>query len=396
MKASIKTKPYKKRLELDVIVELYVTDNYRPRKKIGTTLPEHWDKITKEPNRLHPFFASFYRTIKDYQNRIADINYSNYTVAQAEKILFGVVSVLGSDFITFFDVYATEKKAVGESTRLITEVKKQLINFAGDNVPFDAITYEWLNKFVHYKLASGTGMAGIMTYLRTMRAVYKEAQRRQSLNVPAGNPFIGVIKSTPPAIRPEITEEHLRALAGFQKAKYTTSNNYAIQKRNIDLFFFQFYMGGHDFVDIAKMRWKDIAGGRIVIDRYKNRNKPRKEIANNIILPEAFEIIDRHGTPENDRIFGFIPNPVENMEKYRNYRSTVNKSLASISTTLQIPPITTKTPRYIFRTRAGNLLIHDIVVAKIMAHKLEGITYRYQGTISPEIQDNAHRQIVKL
>lgn len=391
MKASIKTIATTK--GLDIYVELYENDSNRPRRKIGHAKTNQWDAINKLPLKTHPYFANLYRTLKNYEAIISDINFGNPTFNHAYQMLFGSVKP-GADYISFFDVYAFEAKAAGKSDKTILDVKKQVEQYAGQYVPFNSVTYEWLNRFIIYKRSKGTGTPGIMAYLRTMRAVYKEAQRRTSLGVPPGNPFLGLIKTVAPRPPVELTNEHINKLLAFQKGKFTTKKNYEYQLRAIAVWLFQFYIGGHDYADVAKMQWTDITAGRVQIERYKNRNKPTRIVANNCILPEAQKIIEQYGTPGQNRVFGFIPAPRE--KKYKGYRRNVNRTLAAVSEQLEIPHISTKTPRYIFRTRAGNLLIHDILVAKIMAHKLEGITYRYQGTISPEIQDNAHRQIVKL
>ena len=71
------------------------------------------------------------------------------------------------------------------------------------------------------------------------------------------------------------------------------------------------------------------------------------------------------------------------------------RSLERIAKSAGIPHVTLKSPRFIFRTMAGELLIHDILVAKIMGHKLEGITYRYQSSISKKVQDQAHLKIIE-
>lgn len=269
-----------------------------------------------------------------------------------------------------------------------------MVNYAGDYVLFNEVTYEWLNAFILFKRNAGTPLAGIMSYLATMRAVYKEAQWRKSLEVPPENPFLNVIKKVTPKPPVDFTQNHIKKLYEFTPVLGTTKINVAKMQRNIDAWLFQFFIGGHDYADIARMRWENIRDGRIIFKRYKNRNKLLGGLeANNILLPEALDIIKKHGTPDHDRIFSFIPDPETETAKYKEFRNNVNRSLKSICNSLKIPVVKSKTPRYVFRTFAGEKLIHDILVARIMAHKLEGVTYRYQGVISQEVQDNAHKSI---
>ena len=52
--------------------------------------------------------------------------------------------------------------------------------------------------------------------------------------------------------------------------------------------------------------------------------------------------------------------------------------------------------RYIFRTYAGELLIHDLIVTKIQGHRPSGVTYGYQGKISFDVQDREHLKIIDI
>src|SRR5690606_24996179 len=166
-------------------------------------------------------------------------------------------------------------------------------------------------------------------------------------------------------------------------------------QRNLSIWVLQIIVGGHDYADIARLTWSNLQGDRIIFKRYKNRNKNYggQEI-NNLLLPEAKKIIEQYGTPDEKRIFSFIPDP-SGFSKYKQYCRGVARSLESLAKAAAAPHITLKSPRFIFRTMAGELLIHDLLVARIMGHKLEVVTYRYQGAIPKHLQDEAHINIVR-
>lgn len=71
------------------------------------------------------------------------------------------------------------------------EIKKYVKDYIIEDEPINNIDYEWINGF---KLFKKNAPVGINSYLKAIRAVYKEAQRRPSLNVKSDNPFLGTIK----------------------------------------------------------------------------------------------------------------------------------------------------------------------------------------------------------
>ena len=299
--------------------------------------------------------------------------------------------------LEFFDVRIREKIKVGESVSHYINVKNIVKNFSVDDINMNQVTYEWLNSFVLHQLSGRCNRAGVNSYLETIRAVYKEAQRRGSLMVKQDNPFIGHIK--PAVKRPiiKIDSQDLQKLISFNPEKSPTRIAAYKQKRNVALWLFQFYIGGHDYVDIALLKWSDIKEGRVRFKRYKNRNKPDGGMmADNRLFREAREIISAYGTPKNRRIFGFIPDPVNFPKKYIHYRKNVNRSLRIICEKLDIDnPVKTKSPRYVFRTRAGELKINDFTVMQIQAHKAVGITFNYQLALPYRVIDKAHRKIIR-
>lgn len=183
MKASLKIRKTRTG-NFDIFAELYLNDKERPRKKIATTPPEHWNPLTGEPTKSHPQYNLLFPLIKEFQSRMALINFGSYSYAEAKKILFaGDVDHQGN-FLDFFTTFIKEKAIHGHNVTIHQFVLEQLKQFAGEYIPFDSINYEWLQKFIIYKKSSGTGTAGVNTYLRAIKTVYREAQRRTSLGVP--------------------------------------------------------------------------------------------------------------------------------------------------------------------------------------------------------------------
>lgn len=406
MKASIKLIKSQQRKgdTVPIYVEL-AHKNSRKRQKIGNTKLEDWDHINNTPLNTHEDYFKLLPIVLDFNAKITKVNFGNYNFNQAVNVLFENaredLEHKSAMICTFFDTYINEKKAKKRPYQSFVDVKSVLVdylNYLGKNdLPINDITYEWLNSFIIYKLENGCGEGGVMSYLRTLRSVVFEAQRRTSLQVDRVNHFKGIIKTTTPKPVIEISKEDFKKLLDFKPKISTTKRNKFNVNRNIQIVLFQFYIGGHDYIDIALLKWTDIKGARVKFKRYKNRFKKNGgQEVNNMLNNEALHIINTFGNRDTERIFSFIPCPISNNKKYIEYRRNVNHSLQRISEQLKIPILKTKSTRYLFRTYAGELLVHDLIVMKLQGHQPEGITYKYQGTISNDKLDFYHKEIIAL
>jgi hypothetical protein len=401
MKASIKlfTTLRETKKGFPICVELFHSNKNRRRKTIGYSKIEYWNDKEKKPFDEHPECYSLMGVLMTYKSKIYKVNYGQYSYKEAEHILFGDLDekkYVDIGIIEFFNIRIEEKKARKESYRAYTGVKQVLQTYLGKDMPINNITYEWLNYFVLYKLKSGCNEGGVMSYLRTIRAVYKEAQRRTSLKVKQDNPFEGIIKSTNTKPVIQLSSDEFIKLRSFKPKKYTSKKAQQRIQQVIDIFIFQFLIGGHDYCDVALLTWENINKKRLQFQRYKLRNKKNGgPIIDNRLCEEALIIIEKHGSKNEERIFNFIPNPKTNAISYQYYRKNVNRTLKTISDGLKYKnAVKTKSPRYIFRTYAGELLIHDLIVMKLQGHKPQGVTFNYQGAISYKVIDESHEKIL--
>ncbi len=386
-----------------IVVKLFYNSQNKPSKNIGHSFEEDWDFQEKKTRVTHPEHFELLPKILNYHAKIIKINNNNYSFDDARSLLFGPIvqkSNNNTKFISFFDVFIKELKAKNKSTRMHEQVRNILYNYLdGKDIEINDVTYEWLNKFMIDKIKPGTNGSGVMTYLSKMRTVFKEAQRRESLKVKSINPFSGLIETVPRKKDViDIEPEELKKLFNYQPKKGTSKKNNLVTQRNIELLLLQFYLGGIDYADLALLEWSKMKNKRIKFKRYKNRSKKSYYVtADNMITPEALAIIEKYGTKDSDRIFSFIPNPFpEGNDDYPNNRRTFNKSIAKVCENLKIPKMSSKSMRYVFRTFAGNLFIHDLIVMNLQAHKSESVSHRYQGKIPNDIKDKEHQKIIDL
>lgn len=298
------------------------------------------------------------------------------------------------DFYEFTDELIREREIEKKKTENLKAAKREVKKYMGDKLfGLNDITYEWALAFRLHKLKSGTKEGGVSYYLRSIRIIHNEAKRRKSLGVKQTEPFKGLIKNTPSpehqAKRWNI--EDLKSLRTFKhpNATETTKKN---MRRAIDIFMFQVHIGGHDFIDVANLKWINIKNGRLVFKRFKNRNKQDGgKTIDNMLSDFAKGVIKEHGDKENERIFSFLPDPNTDKYTHRLYAATLKR----ISEVIGIKPhLTTKAPRYIFRTIAGNLLIHDLVVQSLLGHKPTSVNHKYQRGIPNDVKDVEHQKIL--
>ena len=303
------------------------------------------------------------------------------------------------DFEEFARKFIEERRSQNFSVRHFEEAISQLRNFLGDKrLNINDITYEFLNQYIIYKrkLTTGTG-AGINTTMRALRTIYKEAQRRDSLEIKKDNPFLGIMANIPTST-PEIEywkKGDIKKLLNFQPRQSTSNVSKENMQKIIDVFLFQFAIGGHDLADVANFEWKNIKEDRLVFRRFKNRNKTNKgELVDVMLSPFALAVIEKYGDKGSTRIFTFLDAP--STTKYTKQNQYVARTLARVSDSLGIPKIRTKTPRYLFRTYAGELFINDLIIMSIQGHKSTSVTHLYQKTIPHKIQDTEHQKVLNL
>ena len=290
----------------------------------------------------------------------------------------------GIGIIEFYEIYINELKDRNRNTRHYEICKKEFQNYLGGDMNLNNIDYEFLNGYKNYKLRTGCGEAGVFYYGSNLKALFNEAQRRESLGIKQGNPFKGVFRK--PARTKEIIIPNKE-----QKQKLWDFEGRESYKRTIDLFKFQLLIGGHDFIDISQLKWSDIKGNRIRFKRYKNINITNTLIEN-LLVPEALEIIKRYGTKDDERIFGFIHDASQNFSSYNVDRRNALRHLSQVSGC----KMGTKTARFMFNSYAYSIGVSEKIVTLLQGHKSEGETHTYTKRLDYDLQDREHLRVVEL
>lgn len=305
---------------------------------------------------------------------------------------------VGTMLFEYWNRFIVDRKKRGLSIKVHTDTRKQFGDYLFEqDMRINDITFEFIDEFSNYKLQNGCKQGGLNVYLRTLKAVYKSAQKKESLKIKSTNPFTGTIKESGTTSEiVEMTRNEMELWKSFVPHKFTKKTHAYIMTRRSKIWLFQFYIGGHDLVDTSLLTWKNLRRGRLRFKRYKNRHKPNGgPTVDVLLLPEALEIIDAYGTKDKERIFIFIPDIREEETGYTYYRDNTNRALKKMSKQLGVLDVMkTKSPRYIFRTWAGNAGLGTLPIDQIQGRVPSGVSFRYQAKLPNDIVDEELKKVV--
>lgn len=200
----------------------------------------------------------------------------------------------GIGFVEFTKQLIKERELNGKRSdyyeNTISVVKRYIS--PAEDIFINDITNEWLKKFDLFMVSLNYKDSSIESYTIAVKTIYFEAQSRETLNIKKGNPF-----SKPRQYKwikkfVDFNIDDMVKLINIKDEDIKTKSKYGIEKIRliIDLFIFQFCIGGHDFVDIALLTWNKIKDNRIIFNRFKNRYRKMDPVVNNFLNQFALNV----------------------------------------------------------------------------------------------------------
>ena len=166
------------------------------------------------------------------------------------------------------------------------------------------------------------------------------------------------------------------------------------------VFLFSFYCGGINFVDLAKIRWRNIVTDNEGFARLTYiRQKTGSKFSIRLLAP-AVALIEQY-RPETDNgpdsyIFPILNSKDHQTETQINNRlhkilGQVNKDLKVLGERAGIyTPLTTYVARHSFATALRQKGTATAVISQMMGHKTEAVTAIYLDSFASETVDNAY------
>lgn len=303
---------------------------------------------------------------------------------------------------TYFNKYTSQiieelrkSKKIGNASVYQTtlNVVKEYMN--NSDLHIVAINTNWLSKFENYKLSKGVSINGVSLYLRTIRAIYNKAIKEKLVSkdsYPFGRDSFQIRNS--PTQKRAISNDNIHLIRDLSLEPYTSiwhSKNY---------FMFSFYTRGMSWVDMAHLKIRDIADGRINYIRRKTIRKSSKSFSVKI-NPQIQQILNYYiqNKTKDEYVFPIIRRP-ESMDDTRkdimNEIKTFNKYLKKIAEMTGIEAnLTSYVARHSWGTIAKKIGIDINVISDGYGHSDPSVTRVYLDSIENEDIDMANELITR-
>lgn len=378
MKASIKLISTEPVTENGYPVYLRLTHGKRRLKKcVCHSLLEDWDVINQVPYKHHDAYFEILPQLLDYHARVKKVNFGNYAFDQAKKLLFPESTKKSS---LFYD--AALKFCAPNKTGSVYITVLNSFNKFYPGVLITEITVKMVQDYMKCRLLNNKPN-GVYAYLTKLQTLFSEVT-----NEP--NPFKGV--------RPRKTKTPQKQLLESDLVKLTTTYNFVpwqdfkstseTMNRYRYYWLLMFYLGGIDFIDLAKMRYdQHVVNGRIQFYRNKGGTEA---FVNNIIPQQALEILSK---------FNCKPYlvPIYKSSNLDDFRNNMNRRFTNMVQDLQLTqrPLT-KSARYTFINRARQLMVDERITMEIVGHEQQTVHSIYTDNFPLHIRDAAHLKIIEL
>ncbi len=310
------------------------------------------------------------------------------------------------------------------------DLRNQLAKFIKDeydveDLPFDKVTVTFCNELESTLRATGATDNTLSNRFRTLRAVLNRAIAN-GFAKPESYPFtrnvaekhkFSVGKFDTSTQKRAISRDAVRSIENYEPVGTATADDFkgvrnakaAAKIRNAaeierkqrakDIFLFSFYVAGINFVDLAKLRWRDIqkdteGNHRISYVRQKTGGKFSLRL-----LAPAVAIIERYKpatfTSPDAYVFPILDAGLHSSETQINNRLhkilfQTNTDLKEIGKALKLTlPLTTYVARHAFAMnlkRAGHA---NAIIGQALGHKDEATTNIYLDSFGSDAVDAA-------
>ncbi|MFN2261535.1 MAG: tyrosine-type recombinase/integrase [Psychroflexus sp.] len=383
-------------MNLRASASLYL-DKYRPRQDGKCSV-----KLCVYHNRRRKYLRTGYHLLEEEFQKILmnkNLGKKNHIKKDLQEIIHKANKTIDSlPFFTFnnfneifldqrkisesvydhFDIYIEQLKAEKRfKTASSHECSKNKLKSFKSDLCFGDITPNFLNNFEEWMLSKSMSITTIGIYVRNLRTIYNTrgfppvaspfGSRTGKYRIPAGN-----------NVKKALTIDEIKSVIKHQ------TKNKTYKDRSIDIFQFLLESGGMNFVDMCKLKWKDITDTHIVFKRKKtlNRTKDNREITLPLTKKSRL-IIEKWGTKKEDDnyVFPFFTDVLGEKKKDGRKSSllkTTNKYLSQISNLEKLDKvITTGFARHTFATLLSNQGMVKDKVAFYMGHKPKDVTENY-------------------
>lgn len=368
--------PIKIRVSYNRVQKYYTTSK--------TATPEEWGKLPTSKVRslveIREDLESSFALIRDYVKALTNEGEFSFDALNL-RLRGAVVSTVNAAMSAKIDQLCKEERY--GSMSVLQCALRNFERYAGDNIPFAAITEQWLHRYEQHERNRGMRQTTISIILRQLRSIVNDAQRMGVIK-PSSNPFANgrfTIQSG---------EGRKLALTLSQIKMFANYSGNATLEYYRDLWMFIYQCNGINVADLIRLRYSDIVDGEICFVRQKTKrttNKVREIRA--IITPSMQAIIDRWGNPHtpNGYIFPILKEKdteAQKIQRGRTFVTAMNINTKKLGQMLGIGNITTYTARHSFATVLKRSGANIAYISESLGHSNLKITENYLASFERE------------
>lgn len=364
-------------------------------------LERHWDENARIVKKSYDGVASVTRLNNFIQKKKADamdIVLQLQESGQSEILQVAALKnkiaqkEIQQSFLEYASQIADElikanRIGTARSYRMIIRVLRSFNN--SKDLHFEDITYSFLNKFETHHRTKGNNSNGLAVYMRTIRAIYNKAIK-EGLVKRELYPFYDYKIKTIPTEKRALEWEFMKKIIQLNLPQTHTCFN----ARNY--FLASYMMYGMNFTDMAFLKKKDIAGGRITYRRRKTSKLYDIKITDNLnsILSHY---IEQH--PESDYIFPIIKREtlIAQDKDIQWARKRYNKKLKMLAELCGIEKnLTSYVSRHSFATQAMLQQVPLNAISTMLGHSSLKTTEIYLKSLPSNILDEYNSKILDM
>jgi len=347
-----------------------------------------WKKL-QNANKTHPQYkektaiSAELERIKTTINDIAQVGEYSH-----EKLIKLLKKGRKEIIYDAFEAKVIELETKGQvSTASIYNSAKIFIETFQTGLRFIDVTPKWLEKFEDWAInEQGITYTTLSIWMRSLRAIVNDGIRANALTR-SSYPFHskdneqGYVIPEGSGTKIALTIEQMASIINLDLPENTRNSS---PKRCRDLFLLSFYMGGMNFKDLLRLKWKDIKGGEVSFIRSKTaRTKHDKKPIVIALTPESEAILKRWGNADRSNDAYILPylsigiTSKGERDIVQSVTRQTNKQLKKIGLTLGIEGLSTYVARHSFATILKNSGVPVAFISETLGHSSQKTTDNY-------------------
>lgn len=365
---------------------------------------DEWEKVHSEkPRKEHKAHLLYFNEIE--QKALAIIKDMSVFSFPAFEKKFDQKPKEGADTISLFESYILQLKTenrigTAESYNCaLSSIKSFIGTKRRKKLSFADVTPELLDEYEQWMLGKGNSKTTIGIYTRSLRAIINNAIAGGYLDKDA-YPF-GKRKYQIPSGKN--TKKALKMADIAAIINYKTTSRF--QERARDLWVFSYLCNGANIKDIAKLKYKNIVGGKIHFIRSKTERSTKQDLKSisAFLLPETKAIIEKWGNPDCDSenyIFWILDkddNPEKVYAKVKQTFRRINAHMKKIGAALGIDiKLTTYSARHSFATALKRSGAPTEFISESLGHKDLKTTENYLDSFEDDMKESYQKQLLNF